>query len=111
MQDQKEVSAGGAQVLIRLYWLFLGNAILAFLLVFIVEKHPKLPSLFDVAYLATLASLILVRYVDIRFLNGQTGEGKPATVAHWRRYAMLVAPVGLAAWLLTRTLVHFQGAV
>jgi hypothetical protein len=43
--------------------------------------------------------------VDIRFLNGETGDGKPATLTHWRRYALLVGSVGLGAWLLAHALV------
>lgn len=107
MQDQTEVPLSGKGFLVRLYWLFLGNALLFFLLVFIFEKHPKLPSLLDAAYSVALASLILVRYVDIRFLNGQTGEGKPATMAHWHRYALLIGSVGMGGWLLARVLIHF----
>jgi hypothetical protein len=107
MPDQKEAPTSGAGVLARLYWLFFGNTLLFFLLVFIIQKRPKLPSSLDAAYLIAVASLILVRYVDIRFLNGQTGEGKPATMANWRRYALLVGPAGAGAWLLARVLMHF----
>lgn len=106
MQDQKQVSPGGTGVFVRLYWLILGNVLLFFLLVSLFEKHPPLPSLLDAVYFVVVASLILARYIDIRFLNGETGEGTPATMTNWRRYTMLVGSVGVGAWLLARTLAH-----
>lgn len=107
MQDAKDTHLSGAGFFIRLDWLFLGNALLFCLLVFIIEKRLPLPSFWDSVYLAPLISLIVSRYGDIRFLNGQTGEGKPATMAHWRRYAILISLVGVGAWLLTLVFVHF----
>lgn len=107
MQDQKEASPSGKGILARLYWMFFGNILLMFVLVFIFEKRPSFPSFYDAAYWTALAFLIFVRYVDIRFLNGQTGEGTPATMIHWRRYAVIVGPVGVGAWILVRVLVHF----
>ena len=101
MEDQKEAPLSGLGFFVRLYWMFVGNALLMFLLGFIYSKHSKFPSLLDAAYLGALASLILVRYVEIQFLNGQTGEGKPATLAHWRRYAKIVAPAGVVGWFFT----------
>ena len=108
MQDQTEVPLSGIGLLARLYWLILGNALPLFLLVFIFEKRPPLPSLIDAAYLVLVVSLIIVRYIDIRFLNGNTGEGKPATMTNWRRYALLVGALGVGAWLLVRLPVLFH---
>ena len=107
MTDQKEAPISGTGFLVRLYWMGIGNVLLLFLFFFIVEKRLIFPSLLDAAYLVALASLILIRYVDIRFLNGETGDGKPATLTHWRRYAMIIGSAGGAAWLLARVLAHF----
>jgi hypothetical protein len=106
MQDQEAAPLGVTGALVRLYWFFFGNAILFFLLLFIVEKHPKVPSLYDPACWLTIASLILVRYADVRFLNVKTSEGKPATLNDWRRYALLVGALGIGGWLLARVLAH-----
>ena len=108
MQAQTETPVTGGGFLARLYWAFVGNALLFFLLVFLLEKRPPLPSLLDAACWLAIISLILVRYVDIRFLNGETNEGKPATMAHWRRHATLVGFIGTGAWLVTRLIVHLQ---
>ena len=107
MPDPAVVPLGRAGMLARVYWMGCGDPLLLLLLLVIIAKHPKLPSLLDAAFFVAVASLILVRYVDIRFLNGQTGEGKPATLADWRRYALLIATVTLGAWLVARVIVHF----
>ena len=106
MQGPKEAPPSGSGLLIRLYWLFFCNVVLIFILAFIIEKHPQFPSLLDAAYLAALSSLIIIRYVDIRFFDGQTGEGKPATIDNWRRYALLVGLAGPAVWFVSRVLAH-----
>ena len=106
MPDQKGAPSSGAVLLARLYWMFIGTVLLLFLLVFIFEKRPRFPSLHDAAYWVAVASLVIVRYVDIRFLSGKTGEGQPATLADWRRYTVLLGSVGMAAWLLVRAIVH-----
>jgi hypothetical protein len=106
MADKPETTTSGSGVLARLYWFFIGNALVFFLLVTIVEKRVKLPSLYDAAYLAALASLIAVRHYDIRFCSGETAMGQPAMMAHWRRYAVTVGVAGVGAWLLAHVLVH-----
>lgn len=108
MQDQTKANSNAAGCLFRLYWLFIGNALLLFLLVFVFENNQSPPTLPDAAYLAILASLLFARYVDIRFLKGQTDEGKPATMTHWRRYLLIMIPVGVGAWLLARLLSHYM---
>jgi len=109
MQDQKVPPQDGNGVLARLYWMLFGNALLLFLLVFLFTKRPRLPSLFDVSCLVVVGSLIVVRLLDVRFLNGRTAEGDPATMDHWRRYAWVVGPIGVGAWLATRVISHFFG--
>ncbi len=105
MQEQTNVSSNGLGVLLRLYWMFLGNVALIFLLAMIYVRRVPFASRLDAIYLLAVASLLAARYVDIRFLNGETGDGKPATLTHWRRYALLVGSVGLGAWLLAHALV------
>ena len=42
-----------------------------------------------------------VRYLDIRKFGGRTADGAaPATMAHWRRYALLLIGVCLLLWTL-----------
>lgn len=106
MQDQTGVEySSQAGCLARLYWMFLGNALLFILLAYLIQKHPEFPSLLDVGYLLTLASLVGVRYLDIRHLNGETGDGNaPATMSDWRKYALFLVTGCAAVWLALRVL-------
>ena len=107
MQDQPDPEySSGAGCLTRLYWMFLGNAVLAMLLVWLILNRPEFPSLQDAACLLTLASLVAVRYIDIRHFKGETGEsGTPATMADWRKYSLLLVSGSAAAWLAVRVLI------
>lgn len=96
----------GAGCLTRLYWMFAGNALAVILLGLLLRDRTEFPSLPDAGYLLTLASLVAVRYVDIRHLKGRTGDDHaPATLGDWRKYAALTAGAGLGAWAAVRLLI------
>jgi len=107
MEDQPKTEySSGAGCLTRIYWMFAGNAVLAMLLVWLILNHPEFPCLQDAGYLLTLASLVAVRYVDIRHLKGETGEsGTAATMADWRKYSLFLVTGCVAAWLAIRILI------
>ncbi len=107
MQDQAEVPVSGAGCLVRLGWMLFGNLLLFFLLVSIPMKRPAFPSAVDAACMATVVLLIAIRYVDIRYFSGLTGDGKPATMTHWRRYALVIGAGGTGAWILARALEYY----
>ncbi len=104
MHDQPPVAySSEAGCLLRLYWMFLGNALLAFLLAYLIQKHPLFPSPLDAAYLFSLASVVAARYIDIRHMKGETGEGgAPATISDWRKYAALIVAGSVSAWVVVR---------
>lgn len=81
----------------RLFWMVGGIIILVFLSRTIIT-HRSL-SVSDLGYWFVISALVLSRYVDIRYLRGQTAEGEPATLAHWKRYTLGLIPIALAAWL------------
>ncbi len=76
--------------LIPMFWMLVGNGILALCAVAIVGGETDLFGVADVFYWLTVGSLVTARYVDIRYLSGRTAEGKPATMAHWRRYSIIL---------------------
>lgn len=106
MQDQKKIEySSGAGCLTRLYWMFLGVALLTLVAAFLLQKNPKFPSFLDVGYLLAVAALVFVRYIDIRYFKGDTGEGTPATMIHWRKYSIVIVSGSLFVWLVIRFLV------
>jgi len=92
VSDQKipanpESSSGCLSIVVRLTWIF-GVSLLVFGAIFIMQSNA--PGLADIIYWLIALGLILARYVDIRYLNGETSDNKPATLKHWRRYSVLL---------------------
>lgn len=97
-------SQKSAGCLARLYWMFIGNALFCFVLVKLAQKRPPFPAVLDVITLLVVASLVYVRYFDVSHCNGLTAEGQPASMDDWRKYALCVSVIGVAAWLAVRLL-------
>lgn len=105
MQEQKRNEySNGAGCFTRLYWMLVGNVILVILFISLVHNKPEFPSLADLGCLLAVASLMFVRYVDIRHLKGETGFNTPATLDHWRKYAFFLMIGSLGVWLVIRFL-------
>jgi hypothetical protein len=105
LQRQEEQNSptqltGCAPLFLRLTWMALGNAAL-FLCAALVAKGTA-PLIMDIIFFMVVIGLIVARYVDITKFKGQTSEGKPATLSHWRRYAVLIAVVSACLWVLAR---------
>jgi hypothetical protein len=92
--------------LLRVYWMILGNALLAAAAYKIVQTEGEL-TFVDLFYWLLVGSLITVRYVDIRFLLGRTSEGQPATMKDWRRYTLEVLAISATLWLAAHGLSYF----
>lgn len=91
---------GFLPLLLRLIWMGLGYVAL-FLCWALVAKGTA-PVVMDIIFFVVVVALIVVRYVDITMFKGQTTEGKPATLAHWRRYAVLMAVISAGLWVFAR---------
>ena len=86
---------GCAPIIVRLTWMLGGNVAL-FLFAFSIMKRRAF-SVFDAFFWVTVLGLIVVRYLDISKLHGQTADGEPASIRHWVRYVvtLLLASAGL----------------
>ena len=81
-----------------------GNVIIFFLCLKIFQKNGF--SILDAAFWVTVAAMVLVRYIDITRFNGQTSDNQPATLAHWRKYILLLLAVSAAMWVLAHALAY-----
>ena len=93
--DEQGTAAG---VLTRLWWMLIGNFILALCLIFIVQKRDGFFHAADPVFGLTVLSLVLVRFIDIRFCKGLTATGGPASMKTWVRYAILLAVGSAVVW-------------
>jgi hypothetical protein len=92
------VASPAAGVVLRVFWMFFGNAALCFVLLWIAFESRGSLSLGDAAFVAVVGALLLARYLDIARYDGATAEGAPATMVHFRRYAAGVIVLSLAVW-------------
>jgi len=100
--EPQEPPSGCLSIAVRLTWIF-GASLLIFGAIYILRDDSS--GLADIVYWLIALGLVLARYVDIKYLKGQTSDNKPATLGHWRRYAaILVAAAGLL-YLLAKILV------
>jgi hypothetical protein len=103
-EQQSQKSSGGISFLVRISWFAVIPVALFFIFVYIVKEHSQFPSLLDAVYWVLVLALSAIRYIDVRYFWGETGEGKPATMKDWRRFSILVAAVSLPAWVLAHIL-------
>jgi hypothetical protein len=76
-----------------------GNAVLLVCIVSIAQvRGASFLSAADYVLWSTVVVLIALRYVDVTKLKGTTVTDKPATMTHWRRYAILLSVGAAAAW-------------
>lgn len=104
------VNAGSVGCLVRLSWMVFGNLILALCLLGIGQRPGRILSFVDAAYLVTVAALISLRYVDVRYYGGSNSTGEPTTLADWRAYSWQVVGLAVAAWCLAHGYAWFSGA-
>lgn len=100
---QPRRSPSARSVLARLYWMLFGHFPIA-----ITAAHaiavPEFPARIDALYWTSVAALVGVRYWDVTRLGGETAEGDPATIRHWRRFALRVTAAALMLWASVRGL-------
>lgn len=92
---------GCLPALVRLTWIF-GGILMVFSAVFIAQGRGGPAA--DLGPFVLALVLILVRFADIRFLGGETMDNKPATLAVWRRYALVILIVAGALYALGKFL-------
>lgn len=97
---------GCLAALLRVYWMAVGNLALFFCAMF-AARRPA-PSVLDGLFVAVAITLIIARYIDIARFRGQTADGEPANLGHWRKYALILVPVAAGLWAFIR-FAHGQG--
>ena len=92
---------------LRLFWIAVGNVALVASAIKIGQTTRSLFSNFDIAFWIMVILLILARYLDIVYFHGETSDGAPATLQHWKRYAGLLVLLSLAGWGLAHAAAYF----
>lgn len=105
---ESTASNSGLGLLLRLFWMIFGTVVLGFSGLYILWNREGFFSVADISYGAIVPLLIAARYLDIAKFHGATGTGEPATMAHWRRYALGVLVISVAAWVILHGIAYLQ---
>jgi hypothetical protein len=85
-------------LVVRPFWMLFGNFILLIAAVNILFGKNKTSYVSDLVFWVTVVALVAVRFLDIKFLDGLTSTGKPASIRHWERYAVVLVLCSAAIW-------------
>lgn len=96
-----------AGCLLRIFWMMIGNLILLVSAFGIAQSQSGFLGVADAFYWGTVGCLLAARYVDVRHLKGLTADGAPASMAHWRRYAVFVLIAATGLWLAVHAVAVF----
>jgi hypothetical protein len=91
-------------LLLRLFWMLLGDVFLLISAIFIYQGKDWKFHTADVFFLCIAAALVLTRYLDIKFYNGLTASGEPASMANFHKYAGILLLLSAAIWILAHIL-------
>jgi hypothetical protein len=84
--------------------MLLGNAVLSLIAFRIAQRGHERTWITDAAFWTVVASLVLVRYLDIVRLGGTTASGEPAAFRDWRGYSWRLLLIALAVWIAAHAL-------
>jgi len=98
MDDMENSDVAAASGMLRLGWMFYGNLVLVVCAILIATTRGYSFAI-NVVFWATVAACIALRYFDITGMNGRTITNQPATLRHWRRYALLLSIAAAVVWI------------
>ena len=89
---------GGLGCLVRFAWLIVGHGAILLSLVWAFQSQRTGFAVADVVLWGAVVACIALRYLDVSRLNGLTATGRPASIADWRRYALILITAALVLW-------------
>ena len=101
-----EVQTGNeAGCLLRAFWMFFGNAVLALLLIAISRWDNGLLAPASIGFWIVVGLVVYARYVDVTRYEGTTGEGdRPATLLDVKRFSTWQVVIAGSVWVLVHAL-------
>jgi hypothetical protein len=102
--DSPQNHEGGC--LLRLSWMLGGNLAVLLIAVAIAQGGGTFFSFADAFFWLVVLAMVGIRYVDITRMKGLTAGGKPATLADWKRYVVILLAASLGLWGLAHGLAY-----
>jgi hypothetical protein len=88
----------GVGTILRIFWMFFGLGALALVAAVTARHGAGEPSWRDALFWALVLALVAARYLDVERYGGLTAEGKPASRADVRFYAVRLVGAALVLW-------------
>lgn len=99
MREMNEARQSSPLVgVLRVFWMVIGPAALAMLCFDLTKKGGGWMTGPDIAYLTTLALMLVARVFEFRSGSALTTYGEPLTATRLNRYLLVAGGVGLAVW-------------
>ncbi|MHB8970660.1 MAG: hypothetical protein ACYC3X_13170 [Pirellulaceae bacterium] len=98
------VVTSGTALAAHVTWMLYGPFILLLILAKIVSLGTGWLTALDVTYFIVVAGMILCRWLDQRSGQATQATGEPSTWADFKRYAILLLPLAMGAWILANVL-------
>jgi hypothetical protein len=104
MSDHPEIQyTPFSAVFARVYWMVFGSLILLITAITVASGTFQNIYAAGVIYWLDVFCMIIVRYLDIRYLRGETVDCRPATWRDWKRYTVFLLITSAAIWALIWT--------
>ena len=96
--------SSGFILLLRLYWMFIGHIAVFMAAVTICINQLQSSILVNSLFFVAVICLPISRYIEIKKYHGETADGEPATMSHWKRFSIMVAAYSIVLWLAAQAI-------
>lgn len=87
-------------IFLRIYWIAFSHGVALILTVNMALFSLQHSLLHNLVLILIVISVIIVRYIDIRYCNGETADCKKATISDWRLWSFKVIAAYIAVFIL-----------
>jgi hypothetical protein len=86
-------------LLLRIYWVA-GGFVSFIAAASLATRSSVTDSSATILFWGNAVGMVGARFLDIKFFNGTTKDGAPATMSHWLKYSLGVVALSVFAWFL-----------
>jgi hypothetical protein len=95
-------------IFLRIYWIAIAHGAALILTAKMALSSLQRSPLLNLVLALLLISVIIARYIDIRYCKGETSDFKKATIADWRSWSLKVVTVYVIGFVLLHMSVYFH---
>jgi hypothetical protein len=85
---------------LKIFGTLLGNLVVFITALLIIQHKGKMFYSADIVFWCMAAAISLAKFLDIKLYGGLTDDGKPLSMAHWRKHTAILLALTTAVWLI-----------